>query len=294
MTLEPVTTCPVCQSVLFNNYLTATDHTVSKQLFHLVTCAQCGLGITTPRPNQQHIGEYYKSDNYISHTGGKRNLQDWLYRVARYFTLRWKRGLIERMVPKKNLLDYGCGTGAFINYMHNKGWETTGVEPSDEARQIASKNNKVVNTLSAIESTFECITLWHVLEHVHQLNETMRELKSRLAPSGTIFIAVPNMLSFDAHHYQKDWAAYDVPRHLWHFTKNSMHVLLQQNGFKLTATYPMKLDAFYISLLSETYRHTGRNPISRGLNALKIGLTSNRRASTSGEYSSIIYTATHA
>lgn len=219
---------------------------------------------------------------------------DRLYRMARNFTLRWKLQLISRYSHEKTILDYGCGTGNFLSFIKTNGWKTTGVEPAEDARNKAIENGITANAnLSEIDQCFSIITLWHVLEHVHTLTTTLTELKKRLTASGTIFIAVPNHKSADAWYYKEHWAAYDVPRHLWHFNQETMKRLLTNSGLKIEQVIPMKLDAYYVSLLSESYKNNNITSISRYLNAACQGWKSNRAASKTGEYSSLIYVAKH-
>lgn len=291
MTLETISVCPVCQANSFNSFLTAKDYTVSQQDFGLVNCTTCGFTITNPRPTLETIHSFYKSEKYISHTGGSGSFVDRLYRIARSYTLKWKQQLITSFAQEKTLLDYGCGTGSFLAHMKTKGWNVTGVEPSADARAIASENATVHELIESVNGTFYIITLWHVLEHIHDLNKTLTELGKRLEASGTIFIAVPNYKCADATHYKKHWAAYDVPRHLWHFNQQTMTRVLADAGFNVQKIVPMKLDAYYVSLLSESYKDPAAGTLSRYFRAIQQAWMSNRAARNSGEYSSLIYIA---
>ena len=291
MTLETISVCPACQANSFHSFLTAKDYTVSQQDFDLVNCNTCGFIITNQRPTADTIHSYYKSEKYISHTGGSGSLMDRLYRIARSYTLNWKQQLITSFAQQKTLLDYGCGTGSFLAHMKTKGWSVTGVEPSADARAKASENATVYEHIESANETYSVITLWHVLEHIHDLNKTLTELGKRLEPSGTIFIAVPNYKSADATHYKNYWAAYDVPRHLWHFNKQTMTQVLANAGFSVQKIVPMKLDAYYVSLLSESYKEPNAGTFTRYFRAFQKAWISNRAARNSGEYSSLIYIA---
>jgi len=210
--------------------------------------------------------------------------------------LRWKHQLIaEYYNEPKKILDYGCGTGEFLNYMKNKMWSIAGVEPNDKARQKANRllnGDEVTANIETIENrSFEAITLWHVLEHIHDLSDTIQKLKSQLSENGLLIIAVPNPNSHDCKHYKNYWAGYDVPRHLWHFTKDTMNSLLQKNGFKIIDIKPMKLDSFYVSLLSEKNKNPVQSKLFTSLKAFKEGLASNRSARKTNEYSSLIFIA---
>lgn len=289
MQLEGVDTCPVCGNSQFTQFVTATDFTVTRETFPIVKCTSCGLGITNPRPTSQSIDAYYQSSNYISHTGGGQSIMDHLYRIVRNYSIRRKLKLLGANFPKGRLLDYGCGTGEFLQAAKSEGWQCTGVEPSAEARQKIQSDIVVHPKLNSDIGQFNAITLWHVLEHVHELNSTLAALKQLLSPGGIIFVAVPNHESHDAQHYGSYWAGYDVPRHLWHFTKGSLNSLLTKHGLKLQEVQPMKFDAFYVSLLSETYR-SPHHKIAASLKAFLTGLKSNRKALTDN-YSSLIYIA---
>jgi 2-polyprenyl-3-methyl-5-hydroxy-6-metoxy-1,4-benzoquinol methylase len=231
--------------------------------------------------------------DYISHSGKSKTLFDKIYLTARNITLRWKYKLVKEYFPQSgNILDFGCGTGEFLNFMKRKKWVVTGVEPNETARQKANQilENKVSKDLVEIkDKNVEVITLWHVLEHVHDLNNTLQKLKSHLSPDGHIIIAVPNPDSHDSKHYKHHWAAYDVPRHLWHFTQSTMTALLNKNGLKVVEVRPMKLDSFYVSLLSEGYQYPNNPKLLSAVKALAEGFISNYASRKKKEYSSIIY-----
>nr|WP_262905093.1 class I SAM-dependent methyltransferase [Tamlana sargassicola] len=246
---------------------------------------------THPQPSKEKLPEYYKSEDYISHTDAKRNLFEKVYHLVRVYALNKKLSLINNHVSAdKNLLDVGCGTGDFLNAAIKNGWQVNGVEPNAQARNIANKktNNAVFNIEKLKEfqeASFNVITLWHVLEHLPNLEEHIELFKKLLKPNGVLIIAVPNYKSYDAKHYKSFWAAYDVPRHLWHFNKSSIKNLVEGYGFSLNKIKPMWFDAFYVSLLSEKYK-TGKMNFIKGF---FIGLLSNVKALASKETSSLIY-----
>ncbi len=293
MTTENIKTCPVCGNESFTLFITTHDFTITKEEFHLQKCTRCNLIATSPRPGPDAIGKYYASDNYISHTGKSKTIFDKVYLSARNLTLRWKHQLISQYYPEpKKILDYGCGTGEFLNYLQNKKWLVSGVEPNDKARQKANTltGDKVTPELESYENrSFDVITLWHVLEHIHDLTNTIQKLKSRLTKNGLLIIAVPNPKSHDCQHYKNYWAGFDAPRHLWHFTKDTMDLLLQNNGFKIMEIKPMKLDSYYVSLLSEKYKNPNQLKLITGFLAFREGLASNISAKKTTEYSSLIY-----
>jgi 2-polyprenyl-3-methyl-5-hydroxy-6-metoxy-1,4-benzoquinol methylase len=287
--MTEITHCPICSSIDFTPHLSAIDYTVSKESFAIKHCKGCGFLITSPRPDLSVLGSYYHSEDYISHSDTSKGLISKLYKVARGFTLDRKYRLVSKYCKGNKLLDVGCGTGAFLNHAKYKGLDVLGVEPDKGARAFAIEKYGLSvcdeTMLSELEaSSFGAITLWHVLEHVPNLDERLVQLKRLLHPQGRIFIAVPNPNSFDAKHYKAHWAAYDVPRHLWHFTPITMRKLLEKNGLHLHDVLPMKLDAFYISLLSERYKHGRERYFSAFWNGVKSNLKAGKHAWSSQIY----------
>lgn len=293
MTLESVIVCPICDSNSFHPFLTTQDYTVSQKDFQLQQCSSCSFVVTSPRPDQDSISEYYKSEKYISHSGGRKNLMDKVYIQARYITLKWKHELISQFKKSGSILDYGCGTGEFLHFMQIKNWKGSGVEPSETARSKAIELTKteIFDHLKSTKDKFDVITLWHVLEHVHDLNRKIDELITHLKDDGIIFIAVPNRESEDAKKYKNFWAGYDVPRHLWHFSQSNMKQLLFKHGLHLLTTEPMKLDSYYVSMLSENYKNPNAASLTSMTKALLSGFQSNNHARKTGNYSSLIYIA---
>lgn len=285
------TNCPICTNNTFAPFITCKDYTVSQESFNIVSCNSCGFKFTNPIPEFSELPKYYKSEDYISHSNTKKGLISQLYHIVRSYTLRGKLKLVSKYVAKGVILDYGCGTGMFLNECDKNGWKTYGMEPDAGARAIANgfalkvKENKSELTRSFPEVRFNAITLWHVLEHVTDLNDTLKFFKERLSTEGVLIIAVPNYTSHDAKHYKEHWAAYDVPRHLYHFDLSSASQLLQSFDFELVETKAMKFDSFYVSMLSEKYK-TGK---INYLSAFMSGLVSNFKAKNAANYSSVIY-----
>ncbi|MGE0589082.1 MAG: class I SAM-dependent methyltransferase [Cyclobacteriaceae bacterium] len=297
MLLETITRCPICEGESFSNVLQCKDFTQSQEVFQIQKCNQCNFHLTNPRPTQQSIGKYYLSEDYISHTGTSKSIFDFIYLKARQNALSWKEGIISKKKSAGILLDFGSGTGEFLQHMSKVGWNVSGVEPSELARKKANEllgATRVTQSLSLPDRSQDVITLWHVLEHLHDPNQILTLLKTTLKKDGLIFVAVPNVESADAEKYKQYWAAYDVPRHLWHFSKSTMKALLNQNGFKLDEIYPMKLDAYYVSLLSEKYKNHGSHNLLTPIKALLSGYQSNRKAKANNNYSSLVYLASHA
>jgi 2-polyprenyl-3-methyl-5-hydroxy-6-metoxy-1,4-benzoquinol methylase len=292
---ERLEKCPVCGKTEFRNKLVVEDKSVSKESFAIQQCEACSLQFTNPRPDAAHIGRYYESDEYVSHNSGAGGMINQAYKVARFFTMRRKVGLLNKLAPRKGrLFDYGCGTGHFLAAAKADGWQVAGWEPNARAREEASHRvGQPVGTESLVTyqaGSFDAITLWHVLEHVHTLNETLTQLISLLKPDGVLLIAVPNVDSLDAQHYRQDWAAYDVPRHLYHFSPKTMTQLLKKHKMQVLETLPMALDAYYVSMLSEKHRAERNGGM---LAVLKAGYKSNQYAEQhEGQYSSLIYVAT--
>lgn len=271
-----------------NVYLKVKDHSVSSESFDLLLDEDLQLLKTHPQPSLENLGRYYESDDYISHTDGKRTFFEKIYQAVKQKALRDKVKLIESLNPAKgNLLDIGAGTGDFLLEAKKNNWQTTGFEPNPKARKIAiSKGLSLVEDIKHIpDNSVDVITMWHVLEHVPDVEKEISELKRMLKPNGVIIIAVPNYKSYDAKYYGAYWAAYDVPRHLWHFSKTAIQKLFGRQGLDLIKILPMKFDSFYVSLLSEKYR-TGKMNFITGF---MIGMQSNAKARHTKEYSSHIY-----
>lgn len=276
--------------MIFQNnifYKKVKDYSVSQEVFELHHNPEYDLLITFPKPNLEDLPRYYESEDYISHTDGKRTLFEKAYHLVKSIALKNKVKLINAQSEKGTLLDIGAGTGEFLVVAQKDGWQTTGIEPNSKAKAIAEqKGVHFATDLASLEShSFDVITMWHVLEHVPNLEEYLVELHRLLKPQGTILIAVPNFKSFDALFYGKYWAAFDVPRHIWHFSKTSIEKLFAHQSMYLAAVLPMKFDSFYVSLLSEKYK-TGSMKFIR---AFFVGLKSNLSGRSTNEYSSHIY-----
>ena len=270
------------------HFLTVKDYSVSQETFDLYHDETLDMLITSPQPSLENLGKYYESEDYISHTDNKRSLFEKIYHFIKSIALKNKLNLINSLQPNKGrILDIGAGTGDFLSVAKNDGWQTIGVEPSERAKSTAiNKGISFVEQTSELENhSFDMISMWHVLEHVPDLDKQIKELKRLLKPTGTLIIAVPNFKSFDAKHYGKFWAAYDVPIHFWHFSKTAIKLLFEKEEMKLEKVLPMKFDSFYVSLLSEKYKSGKMNFVK----AFFIGLQSNWKAKNNFEYSSHIY-----
>ena len=268
-------------------YISTKDFMVSGEKFDLIYDFDREMLITYPIPDANDLGKYYESEKYISHTDNNKGVFSFLYQTVKKWSLQKKvRLILSHNSQAGSLLDVGAGTGEFLKAAKEKSWKVTGVEPNQNAVALAQEKGIVLypELKDLINQKFDVITLWHVLEHISNLEEVVKELSELLKPGGILVIAVPNYNSYDAKHYKEFWAAYDTPRHLWHFSKNAIIDLFKEN-FKLRKIEPMLFDSFYVSLLSEKYK-TGSN---FSLKAFWIGLLSNLKGMRSKEYSSHIY-----
>jgi 2-polyprenyl-3-methyl-5-hydroxy-6-metoxy-1,4-benzoquinol methylase len=285
--------CPVCSGTAITKVLSAKDHTVSGEIFDIFQCDLCTARFTQNIPSENEIGKYYHSADYISHSDTKKGFINTMYHYVRNRTLSSKRKLIKKYtgLEEGSILDIGPGTGAFLHKMYNTGWNVKGIEPDTSARKKALELygldlKSSEELFSQLPGTFDAITLWHVLEHIHQLRDYIEQLKKLLKPNGRLFIAVPNYKSHDANVYKEYWAGYDVPRHLYHFSPESMTQLLLRHGLQLKNIKRMWYDSFYVSMLSEKYK-TGKNNY---FNACLTGYVSNWKALFDRERcSSLIY-----
>jgi len=269
-----------------NAYLKVKDHAVSKEDFELREDPTYGLLKTLPVP--PNLDRYYQSEDYISHTDGRRSLFEKAYQLVKRHTLSRKEKLLRNCLKRQgNLLDIGAGTGDFLAYAKQKGWNAMGMEPNAKARERArNKGISLLDDTAALpDASFDVVTLWHVLEHMADLDRQLSELKRICKPKGWIVVAVPNYRSYDARHYGACWAAFDVPRHLWHFSKTAIEKLFAEKQIALQSIRPMYFDSFYVSLLSEKYK-TGKMNAPK---AVYMGLLSNLNGIFSGEFSSHVY-----
>ena len=270
------------------SFITVKDFSVSGESFSLLLNEEYQILKTHPQPTLDKLGSYYEFEDYISHTDGKRTLFEKMYHFIKRKAIRDKVSLINSYQPLKGrILDIGAGTGDFLLEAKNQNWDILGIEPNDKAKGIAvGKGIKFGDTIEKLESnSFDVITMWHVLEHVSDVEHQIAELKRLLKPSGTIIIAVPNFKSYDAKYYKEFWAAYDVPRHLWHFSKTAIEKLFDKQNMNLEDIKPMWFDSFYVSLLSEKYKSGKMNFIS----GFFIGLISIVSGLFKKEFSSHIY-----
>ncbi len=285
--------CPNCRSEDVKKYLSTKDYFLTQDVFEINECLNCEVLFTHPIPEPEVLySKYYKSENYLSHNKKSSDLFSAAYRVVQKINIRMKLNLVEKAnkSSKKKILEIGAGTGDFLAACQRRGWNCFGVEPSAQASVVAQEFNKLKlhSSISEVgERNFSVIALWHVLEHIPDLSDTILKLNNLLTDNGKLIIAVPNHNSFDAKHYNQYWAGYDVPRHLYHFSKKSLPLIMEEKGFQLIKTRPMVFDSFYVSFLSEKYKRT--NFIIKYLKGILFGLLSNISASVTGESSSLIF-----
>ncbi len=285
--LQQISNCPVCKGTELEHFITCKDYTVSQESFNIVSCKSCNFKFTNPRPSDSEIGKYYKSEDYVSHSDTKKGLINRLYHMIRTRTLKQKLGLISQYVSRGTILDYGCGTGMFLKTCADAGWKSFGFEPDPDAKKLAEgKGLSVAISKEALSGNkYDIISLWHVLEHVTDLDPTLQFFSKNITDNGRLIIAVPNYTSVDAKHYKEFWAGYDVPRHIYHFEINTLKKLLGNYGFILQETKPMVFDSYYVSMLSEKYKTGSINYFKAFINGFK----SNISAKDPSQYSSVIY-----
>jgi SAM-dependent methyltransferase len=285
--------CPACGTPFESAAFRCKDHSVSGEWFDILVCRRCGFASTEPQPSPETIGKYYASDAYVSHSDTRKGIVNKLYHLVRMKNVADKVKIVARLLPEGGeLADTGCGTGYFLAACARRGWKIEGVEPDSAARSLAESRIGKPLFRSLVEAEragrrFDVITLWHVFEHLHDPNASIAQLKRLLKPGGVLILALPDRLSDDAIHYGEHWAAYDVPRHLSHFTPVALRLLAERHGFSLENTIPMKFDAYYVSMLSEGLKGVGGTRAF--INGLIRGTRSNRKAARNGNYSSLIF-----
>ncbi len=263
-------TCIACGSSRFETLVNSQDFCVTQEAFDVSRCASCGFAYTVNAPSQDQIGRYYAHEDYVSHTDTNEGLFFRMYHKVREYMLGRKKAYMENHAKVKRVFDIGAGTGYFVSYLRSCGIHAVGFEPDSNARQQAKKKFDLdliddIDVVLQEADSFDAVTLWHVLEHVHDLKGYFKKFNLLLKDDGLLVIAVPNYTSFDAQFYRKYWAAYDLPKHLWHFSPNSIQLLAKSESFQLIKTYPMPFDPFYIALLSEGHKQSGKLGKLRGV-----------------------------
>ena len=262
------------------------DYFYSQEVFEVLPSKHEGILETFPKLSEEKLSEYYYHEKYISHQTQSKSLFDKAYQFAKRFMTKRKQKMVLKFHSSGRILDIGTGTGDFLKSFDPKRWEKYAIEPNEDLHQRLKENN--ISLLDGVDKIknhkFDVITLWHALEHIPNLEETLQSIRESLTPNGILVIAVPNYKSFDAKFYKSFWAAWDVPRHVWHFSKQGLISLCQTFDLKFYNTISLPLDAFYISIVSEKYRKS--NNIVRGF---MVGLYSNVSGMFKNEYSSFVY-----
>lgn len=289
--MKEINQCPVCKCEVISRVIICKDYLVSGDDFEITACTECGFQFTNPRPEDDKLSDYYESEDYVSHSESKKGIINRLFLLARKYTLKKKLKIIQKYSTGKKLLDIGCGSGSFLDVCNSAGYEATGLEPNEGAREFALKNyglevQPIEKFFQLEENSIDIITMWHVLEHVPDFSLYFQRFREILVEKGTLFIALPNYESKDAQIYGKYWAAYDVPRHLYHFRQTDIKNIAEQYGFYIEAILPMKLDAYYISMLSEKYKHGKTKLIRAFFNGMRSNMWARRH---DNNYSSLIY-----
>ena len=286
-----VNECPVCGNKSVNKFLELEDYFLSKESFEISLCAECGFKFTNPVPRETDLPKYYESDDYISHSNTSKGFVNKIYQLVRNHSIKQKAGIATHKINNGEALDIGCGTGDFLNELSRRGWKVKGIEPNKTARNNAINNfgldvSDEQQLFKFGANGFDVITMWHVLEHVYNLDKHLSQIKKILRKDGRLIIALPNADSMDANIYKNYWAAYDVPRHLHHFNQASFKKLMERYEFEIIKIKPMIFDSFYISMLSEKYKSGKINYLNAFFNGLKTdvyGLLNKKY------YSSLIY-----
>jgi 2-polyprenyl-3-methyl-5-hydroxy-6-metoxy-1,4-benzoquinol methylase len=255
--------CPLCSGGNISPFLDVRDHFLSKELFSLFKCQDCRFIFTQDYPEEPEIEKYYESDDYISHSDSNQSLTGKIYRSIRRLMLIKKKNLVKKAchLTTGSILDIGSGTGHFLNTMKTAGWSISGIEPNKKAREYSSSVFKIAPSIpgqihSLPSESFDCITLWHALEHFYEPYKYFEEIYRLIKPNGLVIVALPNSRSFDSEYYKNNWAAFDVPRHLWHFNTDSFNSFIKKAGFRCEAMSSLPFDVFYISVLSEKYKRS--------------------------------------
>jgi 2-polyprenyl-3-methyl-5-hydroxy-6-metoxy-1,4-benzoquinol methylase len=287
--IERINNCPVCGEIDSELAVNTVDYSTSQEHFAIHKCLKCSHLYTNPRIKEEGVGPYYDNPDYISHTNENKGLFGRTYQFLRGINLQRKITYVDRFYSGKGVvLDYGCGTGQFLEALVDSGKKSVGVEINENAKKAAERFGSVYPSIEQVSQGIELITMWHVLEHVYDIHSLLEEFKKRMLKGGHLLVAVPNPESYDAKYYNEFWAAWDVPIHVHHYTENSIKTLMAQHGFSLETVIPMKLDSYYISLLSEQYKsNTKKRSVSHWLKGFYVGAWSNLKAKNTNTSSKI-------
>ena len=261
MIYQDFNSCPLCGAYGQTPYADCTDFTVSRESYILMRCPECGMVYTSNPPKECDTSKYDKLDLKLKLGDSPAGLIHKLYYYIRLRMLSRKAHIVESQSYRTggSLLNYGAKTGYFSHKMERRGWKVTSIEKYHEERLFSLEmfHHRMfdVPEMDRLHpETFDVITLWHVFEHCYDPNGLLDKFYKLLRPTGILIMACPNIRSTDAMHYGPYWAAYDVPRHLWHFNTTSLSELAHKHGFTLMHRERMPFDCFYISILSEKHK----------------------------------------
>lgn len=233
-----VTHCPVChQVVVVPRFSIGSGH------FHIVDCIDCGTGRLEPMPTPDELNAFYPQEYYG--TSGKKFSR--LIEALIQLVLNRLSWFITRRVPDRGrILDVGCGRGVLLNRLVAQGFETFGTDINEDAVRGNDPQTdiRIISELSEAafpDEFFDCVVVWHVLEHLIDPAGTMREIERITKPGGVLIIAVPNYSSLQAKIWGKDWFHLDPPRHLYHFSVQSLIKLVESSGFNGMKSYHFSL-----------------------------------------------------
>lgn len=268
--------CIVCGESKSSKFYESVQNRLNiEESFKIAECENCGFKFLNPRPNINSIEKYYDVEKYHPHKISEESLVDKIYLKVRNINISTKKKLLNKLSPQdKTLLDIGCGTGEFLEAMRNDSWTVTGIETAKEARDMANRDGiKVYDNLNNIGQQFNIITMWHVLEHIHDVPKLMDNLNRLLTENGYLIIAVPNIDSTDAKFYKENWIALDTPRHLYHFTPKDISALFNKHNFEVKQiTNRLFFDVWYNALLSAQHLSKVENRSTSIGDLLKAGI----------------------
>ena len=254
------------------------DFIVSNEFFKLYKDSETGIVWTQVGKNHNHLS-YYQSENYIPHSD-KKGLLGFLYRFSQRLMFVYKRIILMKPLKQsKSVLDYGAGDGKFAKYLEKSGKKIFTYDPL----KVNSSNN--INLTQDTDFQADMLMMWHVLEHIPDLKKVFPKILERVNKKGFLVIAVPNRDCFDAKYYKNHWAAWDVPRHLYHFNHKSLLNFMSSYGLSFVFKRPLTLDSYYVSYLSEKYKKAPF-PLFSGF---IIGFLSNCLALFTSNFSSSVY-----
>lgn len=244
------THCPLCGHVDADCIQEAQDPTPAEGdglWFAVVQCRHCSLRYTNPRPDAACIGRFYPGD-YKPHRRPRKMDADrpssWLGRLSGRSVER--RGELPWEGPPGRLLDFGCGGGSFLKRMADRGWQVTGLDAAVGAVREVQESLGLTALVGSLPhedlapASFEVVTMWHSLEHVHDPLAILAEAFRLLTPGGKLIVACPNIDSWPFRWFGPAWFGLDLPRHLVHFTPKTLTDAMESSGFRVESVRPIR------------------------------------------------------